>query len=362
MKTIEYTSKIVRNLDYTRQILNLWKTNLPYIQPFFAIKSCPDIELLHLCSEENVGFDFASMKELELVKNITTPDNTIFANPTKSIHDIKYAVSNNHNRYVIDSIEELIKINNIEPDAKYIIRIVSNETFSAIKFNSKFGICIEQYEKLLEYMSQNNINLEGISYHVGSKCTNMKAHNNTIQTIIDEYIPRSINYGLMPKIIDIGGGFENGVQILELKNELEPLLQTLENNNIRLIAEPGRLLSSGIFDIYTKIIAIRERIINDIKTIFITINDSVYHTFQGKIFDGQLYEPISLLSTNANKEQVRCVIFGQTCDSLDVICENVILPYPELGDILMFKNIGAYSLASCSGNFNGFSYGSIETL
>jgi len=41
------------------------------------------------------------------------------------------------------------------------------------------------------------------------------------------------------------------------------------------------------------------------------------------------------------------MVFGQTCDSLDLICENVMLPYPTIGDQLLFKNCGAYSLASC---------------
>lgn len=353
-----YRSKILRNLDYTKQVLTLWKTTIPYIKPFYAIKSCPDKELLNFCNNENIGFDYASKKELELVKDYENVE-TIFANPTKSIEDIKYSKELGHNVYVIDSIEELIKIQKIDENAEYVIRILSNELFSSIKFNSKFGISIIEFKQILEYLYTHNLSLKGISYHVGSKCTNMKAHSNTINDIINNYLPLCMEYNLMPKLIDIGGGFENTLQLLQLNEELNPLLKTLENNNIELIAEPGRLFSSGIYDVYVKIIALREKVINDMNILFITVNDSVYHTFQGKIYDGQTYEPVPLYN-NINNENIRCVILGQTCDSLDVICDNIMMPYPELDDMLLFKNMGAYSLASSNGEFNGFSSGLIQ--
>ena len=201
-------------------------------------------------------------------------------------------------------------------------------------------------------MNQQQLQLLGFSYHVGSKCSNMKAHTNTINTIIHCYLQHCYNFKLYPKIIDIGGGFEHEHQLSELNNELYYVKNALYNYNINLIAEPGRLFSKGSLDVIVNIIAVREKYIDNIKTLYLTINDSIYHTFQGKYFDGQTYEPVALYKSS--EEIIRCVIFGQTCDSLDLICENVMLPYPSIGDRLMFPNIGAYSLASANGNFNGF--------
>lgn len=349
-----YRSQIVRNLNNVNLILSIWKKSLPYIKPFYAIKSCPDVKLLELCNHYNFGFDFASMNELKLVEHMDAE--TIYANPTKSIVDIEYATSKGQNLFVVDSLEELQKIQSINEDAKYIVRVQSNELFSSIKFNSKFGISIDEFTKIIEYMAHNSLHFEGFSYHVGSKCSNMKAHSDTIQSIVHNFLPISMHYGLEPKIIDIGGGFENSMQLMELDIELKKCMASIENNNISLISEPGRLFSNEAYDLYVDIIAIRERVVNNIKTLYITVNDSIYHTFQGKIYDGQNYEPIPLYD---NPELIRCIIFGQTCDSIDVICDNKILPYPKLGDKLLFKNIGSYSLASCTGNFNGFSYGKI---
>jgi len=149
---------------------------------------------------------------------------------------------------------------------------------------------------MLNIISDNNLEFLGFSFHVGSKCNSMKAHKNTIQAILDNYLDLCYAYGnsMNIQIIDIGGGFEFETQLHELHDELQEVLPKLEKNNIHLIAEPGRLFSQNTLDIYTSIIAIRERMIDGIPTLYLTLNDSVYHSFQSKIFDGQTFEPIAL--------------------------------------------------------------------
>ena len=344
-----YRSIAKLSFDYTGNILNQWTRFIPYIKPYYAIKSFPNKEFIEYLSNYNIGFDCASMGEIELVKNINNPK--IFANPTKSVTDILFAKNNNINDLVVDSIEEIDKIESLDFSPNYIIRIISDEMYSTIRFNKKFGAYPEEVENIIDYISNKKLNLKGFSFHVGSKCSDMIAYSNTIDIIINKYIQLCYEKDLLPELIDIGGGFENELQLFELNEKLIPILPTLENLNLKLIAEPGRLFCQGALEIETEIIAIRERIIDKIKTLYITINDSVYHSFQGKIYDGQTFDPIPNYDSN---ELVRCIVFGQTCDSLDLICDNCILPYPKLGDKLIFKNMGAYSLASAEGNFNGF--------
>jgi diaminopimelate decarboxylase len=63
--------------------------------------------------------------------------------------------------------------------------------------------------------------------------------------------------------------------------------------------------------------------------------------------------PIPLWESNES-EWVDCVIFGQSCDSLDVICPKIKLPLPKVNHVFKFQNMGAYTLAACYGRFNGF--------
>ena len=80
------------------------------------------------------------------------------------------------------------------------------------------------------------------------------------------------------------------------------------------------------------------------------INDGVYHTFSGVLFDHCQYP---LQAFKGGTPQI-CSVFGPTCDALDVVSLAEHLPANlELGDLLYSKNIGAYSHASSTW-FNGF--------
>ena len=61
----------------------------------------------------------------------------------------------------------------------------------------------------------------------------------------------------------------------------------------------------------------------------------------------------SFLPLRESKEELPAVLAGPTCDSLDVVAENVLLPPLELEDLIVVPDIGAYSWASAT-NFNGF--------
>lgn len=350
----QYRSIAKMNFDYTEKIITSWNKHIPYIKPYYAVKSFPNKKFIDFLSnyKNSIGFDCASKYEIGLVKQVSSLSDIIYANPTKSIEDIQYASDNNVHTYVIDSIEEIKKINLIDKQAHYIIRVRSEELYSVMQLNRKFGAYRPDVFKMMDYIKEKKLRLKGFSYHVGSRCSNMKAHYNTLRMIDEQYL----NYGdAKPYIIDIGGGFENEMQLSELHRELKKLniLEKFESKNIMLIAEPGRLFSQGAIEIYAKIISLRETYIDNVLTLFITINDSVYHSFQGKLFDHQIFNPIPLY-VSEREEMVKCVIYGQTCDSIDIIVKDVMLPYPNLNDVFIFKNMGAYSFASAEGRFNGF--------
>lgn len=356
----QYRSIAKMNFDYTERIIKSWNKHIPYIKPYYAVKSFPNKTFIDFLSNyrDRIGFDCASKHEIGLVKQVSYLSDIIYANPTKSMEDIQYASDNNIHTYVVDCLEEIKKINHIDTYAQYIIRVRSEELYSVMQFNRKFGAYRPEVFKMMDYIKEKQLLLKGFSYHVGSKCSNMKAHYNTIRMIDEQYL----DYGdAKPYLIDIGGGFENETQLYELHNELSNLniLEKFARKNIILVAEPGRLFSQGTVEIYAKIISLRETHIDNVLTLFITINDSVYHSFQGKLFDYQVFNPIPLYISERD-ELVKCVIYGQTCDSIDVIVENIMLPYPKLNDVFMFKNMGAYSFASAEGKFNGFTYAELK--
>jgi ornithine decarboxylase len=156
------------------------------------------------------------------------------------------------------------------------------------------------------------------------------------------------------------------------------------------MSEPGRYFSSGGMTLVTRIIARRihnrdyksnEKMVEIDRQVSYTptspennnensksekaliesadniyyINDGIYGTFNAIIFDHKVFivHYLKLKDDNKKPDQFKSVIFGPTCDSLDCIAHSIDLPLLDIGDVLWFPDVGAYTNASAS-NFNGF--------
>ena len=114
-------------------------------------------------------------------------------------------------------------------------------------------------------------------------------------------------------------------------------------SDIEIIAEPGRFLVATAASVVVEIIGTAYR---DGKKCYY-VNDGVYHTFSGIIFDH-----CGISFKEGNEEM--CAVYGPTCDALDTITMANLLPVDlSIGDLLYSDTIGAYSHAS-STFFNGF--------
>jgi len=106
--------------DKTRR----FRAAMPRVQPHYAVKANPDPRVLKTLIEENVGFEIASISELDLLISLGVPAKEIYySNPMKSRAYLEYAASKGVEWYVLDSIEELRKIVSVKPDAKMYLRI-----------------------------------------------------------------------------------------------------------------------------------------------------------------------------------------------------------------------------------------------
>jgi ornithine decarboxylase len=318
--------------------IQYWNEHLPYVKPYYAVKSFSHKSILNTMSECNVGFDVASSNEIEKIKCFNKP--TIFSHPIKTEDDIIHARENNIKFIVCDSITELEKVKRLYPNAKIIWRIKSVEKYSLIKFNTKFGSTIDETIHILS----KNYNIIGISFHVGSKCSNMIAFKETLALIYNYIYPEFKKHNKSFEMIDIGGGFNNEHDIFTLNHEISYYKDL--DKNIKFVAEPGRFFSSVALKLYTRVIAIKDE--KEMCNIY--INDSIYNTFSGKVFDNQIYTPQCLY----NGKIKRCTIWGNTCDGNDVIVQDIFMNVPNVNDIIFWDNIGAYTYDSCIDGFNGF--------
>ncbi len=152
------------------------------------------------------------------------------------------------------------------------------------------------------------------------------------------------------KILDIGGGFpapydEHVKPFEQLAELLNSEFERLFPPDMEILAEPGRCLVASAA---TSVATVIGKAVRDGKQCYY-INDGIYHTYSGVLFD-HIHYPIQAFKEGPTKV---CAVFGPTCDALDTISLAEQLPDLELGDLVYSRNMGAYTHAS-STHFNGF--------
>jgi len=353
------TPLVVIDHEVIRQNYFEFKKYLPTVQAYYAVKANPEPEIVRTLFKAGASFDVASMPEFNIVyENIKDfPDkerqdfiwdNIIYANPIKPKETLQ-ALDRYKPLVTFDNRAELHKIKKYAPNAGVVLRLRVPNTGSMVELSSKFGCDPSQAVDLILEAFSIGIVVEGVSFHVGSQCTNFE---NFVQAInmAHAVIKEAEERGYKIRILDIGGGFPAPYDrhirpFSELAEIINSEINRLFPSDMQIIAEPGRFLVATAATAVSRIIG---KTVRDGKICYY-IDDSVYHTYSGIIFDHCRYRIKSFKEGNTEI----CAVFGQTCDGLDTISLAEELPDLEIDDYVYSENIGAYSSAS-STFFNGF--------
>ena len=338
-----------------------WINLLPNVKPYYAIKCNPNPVILDALASLGANFDCASENEMKTIIEITKdPARIIFANPCKMSSQIRYARANDVDLMTFDCEEELYKIKLYHPYAKLILRLAVDDSKSICKFNVKFGCKLNQVEELLTIAKTLKLGVIGFSFHVGSGCKSADNFYEAIQTC-KEATNIAEELGINVSMIDIGGGFpgvDRDVSFEDIAKEVNRGIEDffgneVKNEKITFIAEPGRYFAQRshtlILNVIGKKVSVDEK--DGEKLIIYYLNDGIYGSFNCIYFD---HTTPTILPFNERDGQLhRSKLFGPTCDSIDLISENIMLPELAIGEWIYVENFGAYTVAASSG-FNGF--------
>ncbi|OMJ19250.1 Antizyme inhibitor 2 [Smittium culicis] len=365
-----------------------WVTELPRVIPHFAVKSNPDPAIIKILASLGTGFDCASKAEIKLILDAgVSPDRIIYAHPCKPTSHLLYAKLNDVQLMTFDNENELHKISAKYPSAKIVLRIGTDDSNSLCRLSLKFGAPMSSTFSLLKTAKLLNLDVVGVSFHVGSGCNDDNAFTEAItnaRTVFDQ--ASQLGYNL--SILDIGGGFpspkqRDGVEFKTIASNINNMLDKLfpPSMNIKIISEPGRFFSSSPFSLAVNVTS-KRAISNDSDSslqavpstsspspsnsddtsFMYYINDGVYGSFNCIMFDHQIVYPQVLVrngSFELNNMDLQSTthynssIWGPTCDSIDCVASSVSLPELFVGDWILFQNMGAYT-GSAASKFNGF--------
>jgi ornithine decarboxylase len=355
------TPLFVMDHEALRRNYATFKRYLPRVQAYYAVKANADPAIVKTLFDAGASFDVASMPEFMIVyryiKGLPARqrqdwiwDKIIYAHPIKAEQTLREL-----DRYkplvTYDNVEEIQKIRKYAPHAGLALRLKVPNTGAMVELSSKFGAAPGEAVDLILKAAAAGLVVEGLSFHVGSQTTNFENYVQAINLAAGVFKEaRDRGYTKM-NLLDIGGGFPAPYDptvrpFSELARKINAEIDRLFPRDIQILAEPGRFLVATAGTAVSRIIG--EAVRNGKLCYY--IDDGVYQTFSGIIFDHCQYHP------RAFKKGAKriCTVFGPTCDALDVVSMSEELPGNlRRGDLLYTEKIGAYSVAS-STLFNGF--------
>jgi ornithine decarboxylase len=339
-----------------------FKKHLPRVQAYYAVKANPNPAIVKTLFDAGASFDVASMPEFNTVYDLIRRmpakerqewiwDKIIYANPIKANETLQ-ELDQYKALVTYDNYEEIKKIKKYAPNSGLALRLSVPNTGAMCELSSKCGAASGEAVDLILAADKAGLVVEGLSFHVGSQTTNFENFVQAINlaaSVFEE--AKSRGYTKM-NLLDIGGGFpapyDDSVKpFSELARKINAELNRLFPKDIQILAEPGRFMVATAGIAVSKIIG---KAVRSGKLCYY-IDDGVYNTFSGIIFDHCKY-PVKAFKKGPTEI---CTVFGPTCDALDVLSMSEELPTNlELGDLVYSRNIGAYGTASAT-SFNGFS-------
>jgi ornithine decarboxylase len=324
---------------------------LPQVQLHYALKPLPHPAVVQTLLAEGSYLDLATSGEVALVQRLgVAPQRCIHTHPIKRAADIANALHFGVRTFVADNPDEVRKFARHAGEVQLLLRVSFRSAGAVCDLSRKFGCDPEDVLPLARLAAELGIGVRGLSFHVGSQSADATKHVEATQACAKLLAgARRERLGVCDTL-DIGGGFpiDYAQPVQDIGRFCAPLRAALAKlpRRVQVIAEPGRYIvgpcAIGVASVMGR--ARREG------HWWYYLDDGLYGCYSGQLYDHARY-PVEPL--RAGGERLPSVLAGPTCDSIDVIAENLMLPQLQAGDLVVGRAMGAYTWASAT-EFNFF--------
>jgi ornithine decarboxylase len=324
---------------------------LPGVDLHYALKPLPHAAVVQSVLGEGGWLDLATTGEVQLARRLgVAPERCIHTHPIKRPIDIRNALDYGVRTFVVDNPDEVYKFKAHATEVRLLIRVSFRSPGAVSDLSRKFGCDADDALELARLAATNGIDVQGLSFHVGSQARDALKHVEAIEVCARVLAAaRRHKLGSLDTL-DIGGGFPIRYRgpVPEIGRFCAPIRTALAQlpKRLRVIAEPGRYIAGpaavGVATVMGR--AKREGLW------WYYLDDGLYGSYSGQMFDHAHY-PVEAL--RQGEPLLPSVLAGPTCDSIDVIAENLQLPLLKTGDLVVGRAMGAYTWASAS-EFNFF--------
>lgn len=324
----------------------------------YAVKANSNLAVLNVLARLGSGFDIVSGGELARVLAAGgKADRVVFSGVGKTVAEIRYALQQGIRCFNVESIPELIRINDVasELDRRAAISIRVNPDVDAqthpyistgLKEN-KFGIAIEHAESVyLQAEALSHLDIVGIDCHIGSQLTSVAPFVDALQRVLS-LVDTLAKLGIKLTHLDIGGGLgitykdETPPSPAEYAMALRPLLV---GRDLELLLEPGRAIAGNAGILVTKVEYIKPTEDKQFAIVDAAMNDLVRPALY------QSWMAIQAVKRDQSLVPQNFDIVGPICETGDFLGKDRLLAIKP-DDLLVIRSAGAYGF-TMSSNYN----------
>lgn len=320
----------------------------------YAVKALSNVSILKLLKDLGSGLDSVSIQEVQLgLLAGFEPKDIIFTPNGVSLEEIEMASALGV-QINIDNLSILEQFGTKHPTTPVCIRINphvmagGNANISVGHIDSKFGISIHQLPHILRIVKNTGMHINGIHMHTGSDILDID-----VFLYASEILFETAKHFKELDFIDFGSGFKVPYKKDDIETNVEELgkkLTTRFNSFVKeygraltLAFEPGKFLVSEAGYFLAKVNVVKQTT----STVFAGIDSGFNHLIRPMFYGS--YHQITNISNPKGKERFYSVV-GYICET-DTFGNNRMISEISEGDILCFKNAGAYCF-SMSSNYN----------
>jgi diaminopimelate decarboxylase len=320
----------------------------------YAAKALSNISVLKLLNTMGSGVDTVSIQEVKLaLKAGFSPDRIIFTPNGVSLEEIE-EVADLGAQVNIDNLSILEQFGTSHPEIPVCVRVNphvmagGNTNISVGHIDSKFGISIHQVPHILRIVENTGMHINGIHMHTGSDILDIDVFLYASEILFET----AQNFKTL-QFIDFGSGFKVPYKAGDIETDIEEFGQKLTKRfnefclsygrDLTLAFEPGKFLVSEAGYFLAKVNVVKQTT----STVFAQVDSGFNHLIRPMLYGSQ--HEIENISNPEGKQRFYSVV-GYICET-DTFANNRRISEISEGDILAFKNAGAYCFTMAS-NYN----------
>lgn len=320
-------------------------------QVFYSVKANSTDSVLSIINKEELNFDVASLGEINKLKRLdVNPSRIIFSAPTKLPRDVLQAYRYGILTYAFDSEAELLKLSKLAPGATVVARLAVDNEGSRWPLTRKFGLSNEQALHCILKSKALGLHFGGVTFHVGSQNLEPTTWERALDRAWSVWFELK-KEGIGTDFINIGGGFpvkytENVPSVSAIARIVIKYTKKLFGKEVKIYVEPGRSLVASSGTLYASVVNRARRESEEWLYVDVGVFNGLQETLEGFRYN---------IVAEKNGNLTPYILCGSTCDSMDRIASEVMLPDNlEIGDRLCFSSAGAYTTSY--EYYNGFKY------